>query len=277
MSEPELPALQDLLPQENYIHDLRIHTETVLDDSAVGHLEVTQDLRTEHGTIDLGALFALMDATSGRLAVRVAHPDIVVTSEMSLHALGPLHGDVLTARGTLLRKGRRTVAIEMSILEHGTATEVAVSEAIFTTLPARVPVRPSTEGSLFAPGPHVDRPVRERSGIRVLDPSRGCVEAPISEYNRNHVQTLHGALVASIADTAAEQLATATTGVRHATLDLSVRFLGLGRVGPVRTSARALRSSSESMLCRVRLTDAGDEDRLIAVATAATATLRASS
>ena len=56
-----------------------------------------------------------------------------------------------------------------------------------------------------------------------------------------------------------------------ATRDLSVHFLAIGRVGPMRTRAWLLRETGEALLLRVEARDAGAEDRLCTIATATVA------
>ena len=53
--------------------------------------------------------------------------------------------------------------------------------------------------------------------------------------------------------------------------DLSVRFLAIGRQGPLRTSARILRADGDALLLRVESRDVGAGDRLCTIATATVA------
>ena len=52
------------------------------------------------------------------------------------------------------------------------------------------------------------------------------------------------------------------------TEDLAIHYLELSRVGPVRTRARILRRTNQATLVRIELHDAGDNNRLLSIATA---------
>jgi len=78
------------------------------------------------------------------------------------------------------------------------------------------------------------------------------------------VGALQGGAVVALVDAAAESVAAARMAEGVATLDLSVHFLALGRVGPVRSRTRWLGGSPHDARLRVELVDAGQEDRLMA-------------
>jgi acyl-coenzyme A thioesterase PaaI-like protein len=73
-------------------------------------------------------------------------------------------------------------------------------------------------------------------------------------------------MIAMMADIAGQSAARASTGNRMTTVDLILHYLSPGRFGPFTTEVQVLRSNGVSALSRVEVKDAGDDDRIIAVA-----------
>jgi acyl-coenzyme A thioesterase PaaI-like protein len=72
-------------------------------------------------------------------------------------------------------------------------------------------------------------------------------------------------------DIAAEAAGSAALGRQGRVGSELVRFLAPGRAGPVRAEPRVVASTPTAALVEVRVTDAGADDRLVAVATLAVA------
>jgi acyl-coenzyme A thioesterase PaaI-like protein len=101
----------------------------------------------------------------------------------------------------------------------------------------------------------------------VLDAASGVVEIAVGDYVRNSVGALLGGAVVALVDAAAEAVASARMEADVATRDLQVHFLALGRVGPIRSRARWLAGDARDARLRVELVDAGQDVRLVSVAT----------
>src|SRR5437763_7842576 len=119
----------------------------------------------------------------------------------------------------------------------------------------RVLLRPMLHYSVPPPSELVT--LDEWLGVRSA--GRNAVEIDLADELRNPWGILHGGVVATLVDLAAEH---ATGGV---TTDVVLHFLAPNRAGPVRATARALGARTDGEVCRVEVRDEGS-DRLTALA-----------
>ena len=82
--------------------------------------------------------------------------------------------------------------------------------------------------------------MRDEAGIEVVDAGNGVVQLEVTPALRNPAGTLQGAMVALLAEAAAEDLVEARSGSPAVVVDLDIRYLGKAMVGPVRTRTRLL-------------------------------------
>jgi acyl-coenzyme A thioesterase PaaI-like protein len=163
------------------------------------------------------------------------------TSELSLRMVGrPATGPV-EATTKVLRMGRRsaTCEVRMATLD---GTPQAYSLVSFARVARRPtdPVKPNRRGMAGFDGwlvgvEPLDRPLREAAGIEVIDAANGVVELTINDDLRNPSGALQGAMVALIAECAAEEIVGHRTGRPVLVTELDVRYLAQSRVGPVRS------------------------------------------
>jgi len=221
------------------------------------------------GAVGAGALGVAVDVIGGNLALRAIQPDWAVTSTLDLHLLRPLAGDFEVA-GAPLRAGTTQVVLDVEVSDDRSELgPAAVARMTFTRIPRRANTMPFIEGeqerfSFADVESGLSAPFLEQIGCRVLDASAGVVELAVDDYVRNSVGALQGGAVVALVDAAAESVAAARMAEGVATLDLSVHFLALGRVGPVRSRTRWLGGSPHDARLRVELVDTGQEDRLMA-------------
>ncbi len=259
-------ALTDFLPDFSTSIPTRLGTVgTVVDGMVHGRLEVVPSVLS-HGAVTSTALAYLVDVVAG-MALDT-DPDIwIFTSEMSVRVATTRTPTLVTGGPEILRDGRRsgTVAVPM-FDEHG--DEFALGIASFAKVARREgdPVKPMPDLSsldeswgLVQP---LDRPVREAAGLRVLDPAHGVVELDITGEVVNPAGALHGAMVAFVAECAAQELAESTTGTPQCVTELDVRFLKQARIGPVRSRARYL---GRGGVIVVDLFDTGSDDLLTTI------------
>jgi acyl-coenzyme A thioesterase PaaI-like protein len=90
------------------------------------------------------------------------------------------------------------------------------------------------------------RPLRDEAGIEVLDAAQGVVQVPVIPELRNPAGTLQGAMVALVAEAAAEELVSARFGIPALVTALDLRYLAQTGAGPVRTTATLLGSEPDS-------------------------------
>jgi acyl-coenzyme A thioesterase PaaI-like protein len=115
------------------------------------------------------------------------------------------------------------------------------------------------------------QPLRQEAGMRVLEPTLGALEMPLTSDLRNPAGTLHGAMVALLAEAAAEELISSRFDMPAVVTDLDLRYLAQTGEGPVRTRCRLLGEGSDAPI-EVELFDTSS-DRLTTLVYARTSTV----
>jgi acyl-coenzyme A thioesterase PaaI-like protein len=100
----------------------------------------------------------------------------------------------------------------------------------------------------------LSRPLREEAGIEVIDGPEGVVQVEVTPALRNPAGTLQGAMVALLAEAAAEDLFAARFDLPVVVTDLDLRYLRKAEVGPVRTRSRLLDTGPDATV-QVELVD----------------------
>ena len=93
---------------------------------------------------------------------------------------------------------------------------------------------------LFRDPTTLARPLREEAGVEVIDAAAGIVQVEVTPDLRNPAGTLQGAMVALLAESAAEDLMATRFGSPFVVTGLDLRYLRKAQVGPVRTRSRLL-------------------------------------
>lgn len=265
--------VEEYPPARHVLRDLRLTVEHHPDHTVRAWIPIDEHLATASGAPHPGALATLVDAVGGGLAAAVARPDWIATADLTLHTLGRTGTNEVRARGKVLRRGRTTVVIEVSLAdEHerplGLATMSFAVLARRDGNPVIDPVDAVQRTSMAVAGSGFDRPLEERAGLRVLDASAGVVELGSSDYVRNSLGAVQGGMMAMAASTAAQHALTAACGEPVETVDLQVTYLALAKVGPVRSRARVLDAAPAFGSAHVQLADAGADDRVTTLARA---------
>jgi uncharacterized protein (TIGR00369 family) len=237
-------------------------------------LPVHEPLLDDHGALRAGVLGMAFDVFAGNLAVDAARPDWALTSELTLHRLRPIGSGSVVVTGRALRAGRTQLLIEALARKEGDGNaSLALCHIGFTRVARRpdTPESPSDPPDVFHfgdPGARVTAPLLDAIGVSVMDVAAGRLELPLTPYVRNSVGGLQGGAVVTLVDAAAAAAASTVLGGKASVDDLATRFLALARAGPVRSHAEVLRHGDGSALLRIELRDAGQDDRLVTVATA---------
>jgi len=271
-------------PPPKHVHrDLHIEVDQ-REELPTVRAPVVRELLGPDGAVRTGALAVPLDVFGGNLAVEAATPDWALTAQLELHVLTPLREGTITVSGRPLRAGKTNLVAEARIDASDAArlrgdAPCAVGRLTFTRVPVRggEPPRARRGGLLYGfaeGGEKFEQPFHDAIGLRTLDPAAGAVELALVPYVVNSVGALQGGLVVALADASAERAGRALLAREVVTTDLSVHFLALGKQGPFRTRATRLRSDPETALFSVEILDAGQEDRLMAVATARVARVR---
>jgi len=213
-----------------------------LDDGALSLVLSTQPEILHHGVIRASVLAYPVDAVAG-ISVD-DDPDVwTLTTDLSLRMRPVPAPDTVTATSTLVRRGRRSVTATFEVVDD-LGVSVAAGAIGFAAVPRRDgdPPKPhfppAVAARMFTGQSTLTEPLREAAGIRVLDPAAGVVEVDVTPELRNPAGTLQGAMVALVAEVAAEELAATRTDAPTVITDLDLRYLAQAPSGPVRTRCR---------------------------------------
>jgi len=90
----------------------------------------------QHGFAHAALTFAIGDSAAGYAALSIMSGDHeVLTSEMKIHLLSPARGDLLVARGRVIKPGRRLVIVQADVHARTGRDEVHVALLTGTMVP----------------------------------------------------------------------------------------------------------------------------------------------
>jgi uncharacterized protein (TIGR00369 family) len=221
----------------------------------VGHADVAPHLLGPAGGVRTGALLTMLDNVGGLGGGLAALPDgWVVSTNLAARVAALAHVGPLRLDARLLRRGRNNVVVSVEIRDEGTR-DTLVASGILTSailVPENGPpqwARPLVLDATVGRAADLP-PIPEWLGVRAVDDH--AVEMDLAEELRNPWGILHGGVVATLVDLAAEH---ATDG--GYTTDVVLHFLAPNREGPVRATARPLGVRSDGTVSRVEVTDEG--------------------
>lgn len=263
------PLPEEYPPPRHMLRDLRLATEPEAS-GACTWLPLVPEIEGVGGP-RLGVIATLVDVAGGGAALEAVKPDWIATSDLAVHRLDPPVGSSLEARPQVVRAGRSSVVLEVEVRSGG--ARVALATMGFTRLGARGgaqqhPGRPAGRVEFAHPESGLRRPVLAEIGAQDREEAGGVVELAMSPYVVNSLGALQGGAAAVLLERAAELAGREALGAEVVVSDLSIHFIALGRIGPMRTRARLLRRGEAGALLRIELVDIGAEGRLGALATA---------
>jgi len=269
-------------PPKHILRDLHVEVDQREELPSV-RIPVVPELLGPDGAVRTGVLGLALDIFGGNLAVEAAAPDWALTAQLELHVVTPLREGTITVTGRPLRAGKTNLVAEARIDAGDTGKDrgppCAVGRLTFTRVPARggEPPRALRGGLLYAFADGAEKlalPFHEALGLRCDDAAAGAVELALDSYVVNSVGALGGGFVVALAVASAERAGRAWLAREVVTTDLSLHFLALGKGGPFRARATRLRNERDAALFSLELRDLGQDDRLMAVATARVALVR---
>ena len=218
-----------------------------------GSLELDLVPRPEllhHGILRASVVSYVVDALAG-ISVDGDASVWTLTTDMSIRMRPVPAPQSLTAVNTILRRGRRSVTSTVEVTsDDGTA--LATGAIGFAHIPRKDGdppkpiVPPEMAPQLFRVPEPLTRPLREEAGIEVIDAAEGIVQVEITPDLQNPAGTLQGAMVALVAEAAAEELVAARFESPVVVTDLDLRYLAQTQAGPVRTRSRLLGTGPDS-------------------------------
>ena len=191
-----------------------------------------------HGVVRASVLSFVIDAVAG---ISVDHDASMwtLTSDMSVRMRPMRAPDRVRAVSTILRQGRRSVTCKVELTTDDGAS-IATGAVGFANIPRRDDdppkpiITPATAAALFRDVGTLSRPLREEAAIEVIDAADGVVQVEVTPDLRNPAGTLQGAMVALLAEAAAEDLVATRFETPVVVTELDLRYLGQAPVGPVR-------------------------------------------
>jgi acyl-coenzyme A thioesterase PaaI-like protein len=225
--------------------------------------ELIIELRPElevlhHGMVRASVLAFVVDVVAG-IPLDQDAGVWTLTSDMTVR-MRPVPAPArIDATSTILRQGRRS-ATSLVELRTDDRTPIATGAIGFAKVPRKPddPPKPNVPlgqiPSIFRSTGLLARPLREEAGVKVIDAAAGVVQVEVTPELRNPAGTLQGAMVALVAEAAAEDLMAARFGVPVVVTDLDLRYLRMAHVGPVRTRSRLLGTGPDASI-QVELID----------------------
>jgi acyl-coenzyme A thioesterase PaaI-like protein len=258
------------LPSGTSFVPSRLGTRLALDgDVLVGRLEPPPSI-CGRGAISMAAVVFFVDVVAG-VTVDDDPGAWAFTSDLSVRLpLGP-PPPAIDGQATVLRTGRRSATCEVPLVVEGRLW--GTSYASF----ARVPTRPDDPPKpAFDPDTSVNRigrvpldePLRSAAGFETLDAVGGVVRVALRPELLNPAGALQGAMVAGLAEAAAEDLADhhlGTEGGPHVVTEIDVRYLVQNRTATI-TSRAWFVGDPDAGVVRVDLVD--DDGRRTTAVTA---------
>jgi acyl-coenzyme A thioesterase PaaI-like protein len=227
-------------------------------------LEVRPQAETlHHGVVRASVLSFVIDVVAG-IPLDQDAGVWTLTSDMSVRMrpmLAPLRVD---ATGTILRQGRRS-ATSLVELRTDEGNPIATGAISFTKVPRKVtdPPKPNVPLGqiplMFRDASTLALPLREAAGIEVIDAAEGVVQVDVTAGLRNPAGTLQGAMVALVAEAAAEDLLATRFGIPVVVTGLDLRYLRKAEVGPVRTRSKLLGSGPDAPV-QIELIDTSTDE-----------------
>jgi acyl-coenzyme A thioesterase PaaI-like protein len=221
------------------------------------------DIRPEqlhHGVLRLSVLTFIVDVSAG--VTLDTDPDFwTFTTDLSLRMLAVPAPDTVTASTEILRRGRRSAHGLVEVVDEDQRL-LAAGAIGFAHVPRKVddPPKPQASPQMIAERfrglGRLTSPLRDEAGIVAIDPAHGVVEIEVRPEVCNPAGTLQGAMVALVAEAAAEDLVGAMAGHPVVVTELDIRYLAQANVGPVRTQCRLLGTRPDDPV-EVRLVDTG--------------------
>lgn len=198
--------------------------------------------------VRMGILATIADMAGGFVPNGPTTPTVDLRTQLTSPA--PRTGSMV-CRARPLRVGRRLIVSEIDISDHSGST-FAVARSTFRNQPMELtadPVGPPPPTPVAAFEDLLDARAVDKATIEV---------APTPRLSNG--TTIQGGAQAFIAELAAERLF--PSGTAYVT-DLHIDYLNALRVGPLRATAELLGTSGDSALVRVRVTDHGEDDRIV--------------
>jgi acyl-coenzyme A thioesterase PaaI-like protein len=222
-----------------------------------------QEETLHHGMVRASVLSFLIDVVAG-IPLDQDADMWTLTSDMTVR-MRPMPAPArIDATGTILRQSRRS-ATSLVELRTDQGAPIATGAIGFTKVPRKAtdPPKPNVPLGqtpvIFRDPTPLDRPLREEAGIEVIDAAEGIVQVEVTPYLRNPAGTLQGAMVALLAEAAAEDLMATRFESPFVVTELDLRYLRKAQLGPVLTRSRLLGTGPDAPI-QIELIDTSTDE-----------------
>jgi acyl-coenzyme A thioesterase PaaI-like protein len=228
-----------------------------------------------HGVVRASVLSFVIDVVAG-IPLDQDAAMWTLTSDMSIRMRPMPAPERIDATSSILRQGRRSATCLVE-LKTDKGEPLATGAIGFTKVPRKAtdPPKPNVPTGqtplIFRNPATLVRPLREEAGIEVVDAAEGVVQVEVTPDLRNPAGTLQGAMVALVAEAAAEDLMATRFESPVVVTGLDLRYLRKVNVGPVRTRSTLLGTGPDAAV-QVELIDTStDQITTLVFASAVTA------
>lgn len=245
------------------------------DGSFSARAEVQEHLRVPGSLLPQAGVLAMYADNLGGFMCSVGFGTPAPTIDLSVHVFRRPVSPVLHLESRFLRKGR-TISVAETWFTCDGETEpfaTAVASHMMMGDPATTTFDLGyAERRREKPTAMLDEPIAERAGIRVVGDA--TVELAPAPHVINGIGTLHGGMLALLAQRACEVTLDRPDEPAHVVTGLDLRYLSSPRVGPARGTGTVLRSDEDRTNCWIEILDAGDDDKPCVHAFASTRSTR---
>jgi acyl-coenzyme A thioesterase PaaI-like protein len=238
-------------------------------------LELTPQQETlHHGVVRASVLSFVVDAVAGIPLDQ--DPGVwTLTSDMSVRMRPMPAPGRIDATNTILRQGRRSATCLVELrTDEGAPIATGAIGFVKThrkaTDPPKPIVPPGQAPLVFHNPATLARPLREEAGIEVINAADGVVQLQVTPDLRNPAGTLQGAMVALLAEAAAEDLMATRFASPMVVTELDLRYLRKAQIGPVRTRTQLLGTGPDAPIQVEVIDTSTDQITTLAYARAAT-------
>ncbi len=216
-----------------------------------------------HGMVRASVLSFVIDVVAG-IPLDQDPAMWTLTSDMSVRMRPVPAPERIEATSTILRQGRRS-ATSLVELKTDRGAPIATGAIGFAKVARKAtdPPKPNVPlgqvPSIFRDPTTLARPLRDEAGVQVIDAAEGIVQVEVTPALTNPAGTLQGAMVALLAEAAAEELMATRFDSRFVVTELDLRYLRKTAAGPVRTRSSLLGTGPDAPV-QVELVDTSTDE-----------------
>ncbi|WP_018501253.1 PaaI family thioesterase [Parafrankia discariae] len=279
-------------PRRTFVGDTASTELLVSDRRCLMSAPLSDAVRSPGGSASPGMILALFDVGASHPTMIACRPDWTATQDISLHGADPISEGPIVVDSQLVRVGKKITIASATVYDgHGVDDIEKLQRLIDQAEPPEAPAGLTRAGAgliTFArlpraaaagmgdydpgkwigqvrrtgTGTPVEGSLHERLGLRLIEPRTGRFDLDRTPYVTNSIGTILGGAQAVMIEAAAEAMRPGLVAT-----DLQIHFLSQVRKGPARTAGTVLRDADDHSVVTVRVTDAGHDNQILALAT----------